>query len=137
MKLEFLRSGAIDTPLIRLYGADVEPLHELYRATGRLSEHEGERVHVHALAGVESIDNCQLTLESVRRRPRSLVMQRGNPGEFVGQATCEDWITIHELLEPLLQPGLGFQWLLGGDARGLISSSAIAFLVSTYTDGRW
>lgn len=137
MKLQFLQSGAVDMAVIRLYGADVEPLHELYRAIEKLSAHDGERVQVHALAGVESIDNCQLTLESVQRRPRSLVVQRGTSADFVARATCEDWITIHELLEPLLQPGPGFQWLLGRDARGLISESAVAFLVSTYADGRW
>ena len=138
VKLEFLQSGAIDAPLIRLYGTDLEPLSGFYREIERLSRREGECVRVHALAGIDPVANCQLTLESVQKRPRSLVMQRGNRAAFFAQATCEDWVTVHELLEPLLQHGdLGFQWLLGGDARGLIAASAVGFLVSTYADGRW
>jgi hypothetical protein len=140
MRLEFLASRSRDAPLIRLYGTDVEPLLELSREVERLSSRVSESVEVHRIAGITAVDECRLTLESVHKRPSSLVAQRNKGLDFVGQATCEDWIRVHCLIEPFLRPEPPrgrFQWLLGGDARGPISASSIAFLLSTYPDGQW
>ncbi len=140
MKLEFLASRLRNAPLIRLYGTDVEPLLDLSREVERLSRRDSESVEVHRIAGINAVDDCRLTLESVHKRPRSLVAQKDNGLDFVGPATCEDWITVRCLIEPFLRPeppSGRFQWLLGGDARGPLSPSSIAFLMSTYPDGQW
>jgi hypothetical protein len=140
MRLEFIAAGSHDTPLIRLYGTDVEPLLELSREVERLSRRVPETVEVHRIAGITAIDNCRLTLESVHKRPRSLVVKKADRLDFVGRATCEAWITVHWLIAPFLRPeppSGRYQWLLGGDARGVLSPSSIALLVSTYPDGRW
>ena len=140
MKLEFLASGSRDTPLIRFYGSDVEPLRELSRQVEQLSLQTLAEVEVHNIPDVTAISGCQLKLGVVAKRPRSLITRKTvGSSEFQAFATCEDWLTVHFLLEPLLEPtnGVGFQWLLGGDARGLLSESSIALLVSTHSDGNW
>jgi hypothetical protein len=140
MNLEFLASGSRDTPLIRLYGAEVEPLRELSRQVEQLSLQMLKEVEVHNIPGVTAISGCRLKLGDVFKRPRSLVTRKSASSlEFQAFATCEDWLTVHDLLEPLLErtSGFGFQWLLGGDARGLLGESSIALLVSTHPDGNW
>jgi hypothetical protein len=140
MKLEFLASGSRHTPLICLYGVEIEPLRELSRQIERMSLRTLEGVEVHNIPGVAAISDCRLRLEAVSNRPRSLVARNADGTlDFQAFATCEDWLAVHDLLEPLLAPNYngGFQWLLGGDARGLLGASAIAFLVSTDPDGSW
>jgi hypothetical protein len=140
MKLEFIASGGHDTPLIRLYGDELEPLRELSSQVERLSLQTLRDVEVHNISGVTAISGCQLKLACVSKRPRSLVTRRSaGTLDFQAFATCEDWLTVHELLEPLLETsgGFGFQWLLGGSAGGLLGESSVAFLVSTYPDGSW
>lgn len=134
MKLRFVETSGRDSSIIRLSGSDASALHSLHSQLERLSARVGESVHVDRLPGVESVRDCRLELESVERRPRSLIVRRSAPLDFKGQATCDDWITVRELLEPLLQSGSGFQWLLGGDARGVLAGSGVAFVVSTYDD---
>ena len=137
MRLEFLGSGSRDAPLIRLFGTDVEPLRQLLLATERLSHRIGEAVDVDKIVGIAAVNDCRLKLETVRSRPPSLVARKGGSLNFIGQATGEDWVTVHELLEPMLCSACGFQWLMGGDARGCLGESSIALLVSTYPDGQW
>jgi hypothetical protein len=140
MKLEFLASGSRDTPLIRIYRSEVEPLREFSRQVEQLSLQTLAEVEVHNIQGVTAISRCQLKLGAVSKRPRSLITRKtAGSLEFQAFATCEDWLTVHYLLEPLLEPtnGFGFQWLLGGDARGLLSESSIALLASTHPEGNW
>ncbi len=139
MKLEFLASGSRDTPLIRLYGAEVDPLRELSHQVERLALQTLHGVEVHNIPGVRAISDCQLRLEAASIRPRSLVARHADGTlAFQAFATCEHWLTVHDLLESLIAPNNnGFQWLLGGDARGLLGASSIAFMVSTYADGSW
>ncbi len=138
MKLEFLEAGPGHTPLIHLYGVEDGSLREISRQVEQLALQTVQRVEVHNIAGVAAISGCQLTLRTVSRRPRSLVTRSSDERlAFHADATSEDWLTVHELLEPMLQPSssIQFQWLLGGDARGLLGESSIAFMVSTYPKG--
>jgi hypothetical protein len=100
---------------------EIEPLRELSSQVERLSPQTLRDVEVHNISGVAAISGCQLKLGCVFKRPRSLVTRKSvGTLDFQAFATCEDWLTVHELLEPLLEPtgGFGFQWLLGGSAGG-------------------
>lgn len=120
MKLEFLSDGSPDCPLIRLYAftsAEARELHDivLELATG------GAAAEVHRLPFVEPIDNCRLTLQ-VTPWDQGLV-RRTESSEFTCGLTTDTWDNVASLVEPFVEGSRGFQWLAGGEAALLLSSS--------------
>jgi hypothetical protein len=91
--------------------------------------------------------------EEAESPPGGLIRHGDNAGHFRSRLTCpaDQPVTRWQRRERPVDPDRtqacpvqtnvrnvdGFQGLLGGDARGLLGASSIAFLVSTHPDGGW
>jgi hypothetical protein len=123
MKLEFLAAGSPDCPLLRLYDFTPAEIGQFLAALHGLASGALERVAVHELPGVESLDECRLTL---RVRPwDQAVICTGAPADFECGFTAGTWDKVAGLGEPFVQGVGGFQWLAGvpGEAQWLLSDN--------------
>jgi hypothetical protein len=126
MKLEFLPDGSLDCPLIRLFQFTSVEASRLHIAVARLATGTGGRVEVHTIDGVESIDNCQLTLTAGAKDQG--VVRRSSALNFECGFTPATWHNVAGLIEPFVHGASGYQWLANWP-------SAAALLISL--DGRW
>lgn len=126
MKLEYLKTGSPDCPLIRLYDFSVGQASKLAAALSELVMGTRDEVAVHELEGVEVIANCQLTLR-VGRWDQA-VLQTGPPATFTCTLTAGRWEDVLGLMEPFCQGAGGHQWLIGSPGEAALVLSA---------DGEW
>ena len=64
MKIEYIASGAIDTPLIRLYDFGRDGAFTLHLAVNDLASGVRDQVELQELPGVESLDGCRLSVHA-------------------------------------------------------------------------
>jgi hypothetical protein len=123
MKLEYLPSGAADSPLVRLYAFTTIDAGHFHRAVGALASGEIRRVEVHALPYVESVAGCRLTL--CRRDWDQAVTRTSEQAEFECGFTGGTWNNVAGLIQPFTREATGSQWLAEspGEAALLLSSS--------------
>ena len=127
MKLEFLAAGSPDCPLIRLYAFNSVGVGRLLEALNGLSSGTLERVLLHEMPGVKSINGCKLTLR-VRSWDQA-ILQTG-PWDFECGFTTGTWEDVAGLVEPFTKGAWGFHWLAGvpGEVNWLLPSDR---------DGQW
>ena len=122
MKLDYLKDGSDDCPLVRLYefrSAEIQRLRQSFESLA-----SGASDHV-ALGDVESVDGTQLTFTR-GARDRGVVQSGAQSFDVV--LTPEGWQRCMGLLEPFCEPSSGYQWLCDDVGR-------IRLLVSH--DGAW
>lgn len=131
-RIDYLKEGAPDCPLIRIYGSK-EPISELLGSVQELCERAAASVAVHDLPGFRASD-CSLLFRAGDRDEG--IFQIG-PEEFSWTLTPSAWCKIARVIEPFAEPlpGHSHQWLAGNEARWGLGDSQIALLLST--DGRW
>jgi hypothetical protein len=125
MKVEYVRDGAIDTPLIRLHDFDAEGASAVHQLISDLSAGRRDEVQLHAEGGVESINGCRLILR-VGDGDQGIIH---GAGAFVCTLTRDTWDDVAARMEPFCedaQPGT-FQYL--------DETSSIRLLLSA--DGGW
>ncbi len=128
MILEYLHDGALDCPLIRLYGNEPETLLQLEAQILRLASGEIPCLVAHQLPYVHGVNDIHLVLL------RGSVDQ-GVAGDSAHQAfqwtlTSEAWNAVIERIQALRAPfEEGHQWL--------DETSDISVLCSRYADGKW
>ena len=117
MKLDYLKDGSDDCPLVRLYNFRSTEIQHLRRLFESLAT--GAAQHV-SLDEVESVDGSRITF--TRAAHDSGVVERG-PQSFDVVLTAEGWQPCIELVEPFCEPNWGFQWLCDevGHIRLLLS----------------
>lgn len=125
MKLEFLRAGAPDCPLIRLYDFDSKEAQRLLQIALQLVGKRDSAIALHAEPTITPIDACELTLrcDDARSGVREL-----SPMKFEWASSDGGWLDIASLIQPFCQAGVaGHQWLSRvGDVAVLLSR-----------DGKW
>jgi hypothetical protein len=106
VKIDFLKEGSEDCPLLRIYKfetADVQRLQALFQslASGLIDRA--------LLDGVEALDGTQVTF--IRSAKDRGVIETG-PHRLDVLLTPERWRDVADLLDPFSQERSGYQWLL-------------------------
>ena len=117
VKLDYLKDGSDDCPLVRLYefrSAEIQRLCQTFESLA-----SGTTEHV-AFDEVESVDGTRLTFTLAKR---DLGVVRSGPQSFDVVLTPEAWQRCIGLLEPFCEPSFGYQWLCddAGSIRLLVS----------------
>ncbi len=122
MKMQFLKDGSPQCPLIRLFDFTANEACQLRDVILSLSANTSN-VSVHDLPFVESVDDCHLTLE-VGHRDQGIV-RTSKALDFACCMTRGAWDNIAGLLEPIVDQGDGYQWLVttANEARLLLSQT--------------
>jgi hypothetical protein len=125
MKIEFLKDGARDCPLIRLYEFTEDDVRRLRQIALRLAKGRNEVVALHEEPGVVPIGGCQLTLHRAEQ-DRGVFQIALLKFEWV--CAKSGWLTVAGLIRPFSRSNIGgWQWLC--------KTGKIAILFSR--DGRW
>jgi hypothetical protein len=132
MKVELLRDGAPDCPLIRFYSPNVGEFTRLRQFVDQLSRVGGRSNEIGAADGYTLVNIRNLLLDNKGEGG----MVEKETGCFVWSLAPIDWEAVSELLEPLTDPSaLGsYQWL---DAAGRHYSEGLAVLASVSEEGFW
>jgi hypothetical protein len=125
MKIEFLKSGSPDCPLIRLYEFKPSEAQLLRRIALQLARGRTQTVPLHKEQGILAIGGCQLALT---RGEKDRGLFETGPLEFLWTLAGTGWLSVSGLIRPFSRTNSdGFQWLSdGGKIRILLSR-----------DGRW
>jgi len=108
MKLDFLKEGADDCPMVRLYdfrSSDVERLIEAFEA---LAAGSLQRASLEDVCPVESVDGTHLRFTR-GERDRGVVKQGLSDFELI--LAGPGWEQAAGLAEPFCKPSSGYQWL--------------------------
>lgn len=116
MKVEYLREGSPDCPLIRIYGTEARDFIDLHRQLMELAFGTREVVNLDTV--------LRLMVGGADHAPRSV----GHGFEW--SRTRQSWEDLAALVEPLTRlHASGYQWLFG--------SQELRILVSRSGDGQW
>jgi hypothetical protein len=123
MKLEYLPAGSPDCPLIRLFDFTPSEANQLLGVISQLAEGKADRLAIHNLPFVTSVNGCQLSL-CVRSWQQG-VIQTAKPASFECGFPKGIWEDIAGLVEPFTREVSGFQWLAGvpGQANLLLTTT--------------
>ena len=120
MKLDFLREGADDRPMVRIYdfrSSDVQHLIEIFES---LASGSIQQASLEEICPVESVDGARLRFTR-GERDRGVVRQRVSDFEVI--LTGPSWEQAAGLAEPFCKSCQGCQWLTprGGRIQLLLS----------------
>ena len=125
MKIEFLKSGAPDCPLIRLSEFKPSEARALRRIAVQLARGRTPSVPLHEERGFHTIDGCQLVLE---RGEQDRGVSETGPLKFAWVLTRDSWLDVSGKIRPFSRANsVGYQWLF--------ESGKIRILLSC--DGHW
>lgn len=105
MKLDYLKTGSGDSPLVRLYGFDPDEASRLRQAFSALA---GGRVELAVSEWIESVDGCRITFS--RAAQDHGVVEIGSH-QFNVILTQEGWHQAADLVAPFCDGAVGYQWL--------------------------
>jgi hypothetical protein len=122
VRLEYLRDGSPDCPLLRLFNFGSNEAGKLLAAVADLAVGRAAHVAVHELADVTPVGGCELVLQVTARD--AAVVQVG-PVSFACRFTARTWDNVAGLVEPFAEGASGFQWLAAspGETKLLLSPS--------------
>lgn len=127
MNIEYLKEGAEDCPLIRLYGDEPDSILLLMDSIASLINGKVKSKKINDIKGFNGINRCQIEMQTA---PSSKGVIHIKDNSFKCLLSKDDWGTVYELLEPLSKPSQhGYQWLN--------ETSSISLLASRYEDGQW
>ena len=131
MKVELLRDGATESPLVRFYSPAGAAFTLLKRIVDGLRNGPENSREITAADEFDLVDIRQLVLEVGEGG-----MTEEVPGRLVWSLPARDWQAVSELLEPLCDVAATgtFQWL---DEAGRGFSEGFAVLASVSEDGAW
>lgn len=105
MKLDYLKDGSDDCPLVRLYEFDSAEARRLRQTFDALAEGSVERV---GLETAESVDGSRLTFV---RGTRDVGVVETAPHHFEVALASEGWRQAADFVAPFCDGGFGYQWL--------------------------
>src|SRR5260370_8870186 len=113
MKMEFLKSGAPDCPLIRLYEFKPSEAQSLRRIALQLARGRTEKVLLHEERGILATGACKLVLS---RGDKDRGVFETGPLKFLWELTVGAWHSISGLIRPFTQTdSIRFQCVTSGD----------------------
>jgi len=112
VKIDYLKVGSDDCPLVRLYDFDSEDAKRLRRTFQALADGSLERVR---LEPIESVDGTQLTFV---RSARDGGMTETGAKNFEVALSAEGWLQAADSVAPFCEGSVGYQWL-APQSRGL------------------
>jgi hypothetical protein len=120
MNMEFLKNGAPECPLVRLYEFNLSEAQFLRRISLQLARGRTPRVLLHKEQGIHAIGGCQLSLN---QGEKDLGVFETGSLEFAWALTGGGWLSVSGLIRPFSRAGsVGYQWLCNrGKIRILIS----------------
>ncbi len=120
MKVDYLKDGSPDCPIVRLYNFTPEEARRLRDACRALHAGEIDRFDLYAQPWVESVNGFRLSL-GVASWNRGLEEQRD--GSFIWLLRQTWWDQVDALIDPFVEDHTdGFQWLDGSCGTGLLLS---------------
>jgi hypothetical protein len=110
MKLEFLRSGARDCPLIRLYEFNAAAANQLHQIVLLLAETQMAFVALDQETSISPIGGCKLTLR-LGKEDRGVT--EAAPFRFEWVSSRDGWLGVAGLIQPFTRDELSasHQWL--------------------------
>jgi hypothetical protein len=128
MKLEFLRDGTADCPLIRLYHFDKMEVRRLKAIFDSLSTGVLREVALHFEPGIDAVDGCQVYLNVGKS---DLGFAERERLTFEGKLTTTTWADVASLASPFCTEDLGgrYQWLN--------EDGPVSLLLSDSANGTW
>lgn len=125
MKLEFLREGSPDCPLIRLYDFSSDEARGLQQVVLQLVRDKDAVVALHAEPGIQPVGQCELYLRQAEN-PHGI--REIGPLKFEWTYSAGGWLEVAALIQPFCRgDSTGNQWLT--------RIGTISVLLSP--DGRW
>jgi hypothetical protein len=103
MNIEYFKHGAVNTPLVLIYGNDPAGVEILRRAIDKLVIDIFDRVAVHELPGYVSINDCKLFIEVDRDDIGVWLLKKDEP-VFICSLQKETWIKVINKLKPFTDP---------------------------------
>lgn len=136
MKIEYLKEGSADCPLIRIYDFNANAIGVLYRLIIGLCDSKRKLIELTEIEGIYQI-GCSLSL-AVGVDDKG-VKSTSSPTTFMWTLAPETWCTVAGLIEPFRVPSEGevHQWLAGYEARYGLEDSHIGVVLTNSADGRW
>lgn len=130
MKVEFLPSGSIDCPLIRIFGTDPDEHRLFLDAVFQLANRAATSISTDELFDAPCSGNCSLFMNSGEEDRGPVKMAES--GAFAWSLTPLGWSEVAELLKHFAaKRTLGsYQWI-GGERAGEVS------VLISYSDGGW
>ncbi len=125
MRIEYFAKGAIDCPLILIYGDNRTEANVLRQAVIDLADGINTSLAIHNLPGFEAVDQCQVLavagLEDIGVRETAL------SGMFEWTLRPESWVYVADLIKPFCalteETRIRFQYL--------DEASTVSVLIST------
>ena len=128
IKLEFLKDGSPDCPLIRIFGGDLSNYKLLYSEISKLVNKESDSISVHNLAGFKSVNINSFNFLIDKNNIGVIRLDDKNFECRLKISGRQGWENVLGLIEPFLKDKPeGFQWL--------VNCSDIPLLISR--DGSW
>lgn len=137
MQLEFLATGSINCPLIRIYGTDPAGFRSLQLTVQQLAIQESITCALHELPEIRAVAGCGLTM--IASSANAGIRRIGAASRFEWELVPAKWSVVAGLIEPFAR-GLtneAHQWLAGKEARFGLDVGTVSVLVSNSDDGRW
>jgi hypothetical protein len=128
MKIEFLKDGSIDCPLIRIFGNEPASAAQLASAFRRLAKRKTDVIAIHEMPGFQPIGGCKLF---VRINSEDKGVQSLNTSTFECLLTSDSWGRVAELVDPFTEQ------LEGDRHQWLDETSEISLLISSSELGKW
>ena len=127
MKIEYLKEGSDDCPIIRMFGNETESIKLLMEYVARLSKGIIKNKIINEIEGFEGIDQCQIDMQ-LSKESRGLIEKKGNLFKCV--LSQSGWQSVYELLGSFSgENNICFQWI--------DETSNISWLVSRHENGEW
>ncbi len=127
MKIEYLKEGSEDCPLIRIYGDDAGAIKLLMDNLVFLISGEITKKIINDIDGFSGINECKVAFV-IDPMSKGILQIKDNYFECI--LTKNDWENVYDLLEPLSKISeAGYQWL--------DETSNISLLVTRYENGQW
>jgi S-adenosylmethionine:tRNA-ribosyltransferase-isomerase (queuine synthetase) len=123
MKIDFISSGALDAPLIRLFTAKKDEIEELQSMLLKLINNETNEINISELP----ISESKIKLIFKTNKSDLSIKSNKDKNEFKLELSKDKYFEIKEKLDPFLTNQNGFTWLN--------DTGSISLLFTT--DGKW
>jgi hypothetical protein len=118
MKIDFFDAGTDGSPILRLSDFSVADAKCLHAAFAKLAAGQAETLNLSEIVVLEPSNHWAVTF---RRGKRDLGVTRSSAQAFNVELSCIWWDNVAGLVEPFGDDLTGYQWLVEGRIRLLLS----------------
>lgn len=128
MRIEFLKEGSTDCPLLRIFGNEPYSAAKLAAAFRQLAKRETDTIAIHELPDFQPVEGCNLF---ARINSEDKGVRQVDRSSFECLLIPETWERIAELVDPFTEK------LEGNRHQWLDETSEISLLISNSEFGKW